>query len=54
MCAADRVIRPGRPLATDSPAGQSMTDFTNTMSLRGFPPWRVITHKEMKRCLQII
>jgi hypothetical protein len=24
-----------------------MTDSTNSMSLRGFPPWRVITHREM-------
>jgi hypothetical protein len=27
-----------------------MTDSTNTMNLRGFLPWRVITHKEMKLC----
>lgn len=30
-----------------------MTDATNIMSLRGFPPWRVFTLMEMKRCRRI-
>jgi hypothetical protein len=37
-------------LATDSQGGLTMTDSQNITNLRGFPPWRVITHKEMKRC----
>jgi hypothetical protein len=31
-------------------AGQSMTDSRNIMSLRGFPPWRVIHTQGKKPC----